>query len=309
MRLSNELKVGIAIVIATLVFVVGVRYFANLPLFGGTYQLFAEFADGGGLVTGNPVRINGVVVGQVEQVALDIEQRTVRVRFHVGSDVAIPTGSHASIGGLAVLGQVMLDVQLGPAGNPPIPPGGTIPGRADDPVSDLMARAPGLVGRADTALIAVSQILSETRMMLGDPDSDFRLAMANLRNATSSMNQLVRAEQARVGRVLAGFEETSANLARFSGEAADSVAIAMGNLNRVLVRADTGFASLEIAAARLDTLMARITAGEGTAGLLVNDTTLYYQLDSLVNNLNRMVADFEENPGRYLRQLRLISIF
>ena len=73
MKYSNELKVGMAIVAAVVVFVLGVRYFQDVPLFRGTYDLNSSFESAGGLIAGNPVRVSGVGVGKVREVKLNPE--------------------------------------------------------------------------------------------------------------------------------------------------------------------------------------------------------------------------------------------
>ena len=49
--------------------------------------------------------------------------------------------------------------------------------------------------------------------------------------------------------------------------------------------------------------------GDGTAAKLLNDPALYTRLDSMTTTLNRILTDFESNPGRYLREMKLIEIF
>ena len=73
MNYSNELKVGIAIVVSLLIFFLGSRFFEDIPLFKRTYTLNTEFSDARGMITGNAVRISGVKVGSVLEVALDRE--------------------------------------------------------------------------------------------------------------------------------------------------------------------------------------------------------------------------------------------
>jgi phospholipid/cholesterol/gamma-HCH transport system substrate-binding protein len=36
---------------------------------------------------------------------------------------------------------------------------------------------------------------------------------------------------------------------------------------------------------------------------------VYRRLDSTLVNLNRLLVGFEQDPGRYLRQLRLVDVF
>jgi phospholipid/cholesterol/gamma-HCH transport system substrate-binding protein len=49
-----------------------------------------------------------------------------------------------------------------------------------------------------------------------------------------------------------------------------------------------------------DSVMTKINAGQGSAGLLVNDPRLYRNSDSLVTELRALIADFKAHPKKYV---------
>ena len=53
-------------------------------------------------------------------------------------------------------------------------------------------------------------------------------------------------------------------------------------------------------APRVDTLVARTTAGTGTMGRVMSDPSLYANADSLVTELRALVADVKARPKRYV---------
>jgi phospholipid/cholesterol/gamma-HCH transport system substrate-binding protein len=130
-----------------------------------------------------------------------------------------------------------------------------------------------------------------------------------LQRTALSLNQLIRAEQQRLDNVLAGVETLTGNLNTFTVQQNDSVAAAISNLNRVLIRLDQNMASLETTTASLDAVVNKINQGEGTMGLLINDPSLYYKLDSTLTSFDRLLAAFEEDPKRFLKDLKLIDVF
>ena len=42
---------------------------------------------------------------------------------------------------------------------------------------------------------------------------------------------------------------------------------------------------------------------------MLNDPALYYNLDAAVTNLNQLVLDFQADPKRYLKDLKLVDVF
>ena len=42
---------------------------------------------------------------------------------------------------------------------------------------------------------------------------------------------------------------------------------------------------------------------------MLNDPTLYHNLNTAATNLNQLVLDFQTDPKRYLQELRLVDVF
>jgi phospholipid/cholesterol/gamma-HCH transport system substrate-binding protein len=47
-------------------------------------------------------------------------------------------------------------------------------------------------------------------------------------------------------------------------------------------------------------ILKKINSSEGSLGLLVNNPSLYQNLNSTSDNLNKLLVDFRENPKRYV---------
>ena len=48
-------------------------------------------------------------------------------------------------------------------------------------------------------------------------------------------------------------------------------------------------------------IMAKINNSEGSAGLFINDSTLYMNLEATTESLNKLLVDLKENPNRYVQ--------
>ncbi len=310
MTYSNELKVGAAIVLAAVAFFFGIRFFQDLPLLGGTYQLTAQFDEAGGLVAGNPVRMKGVNIGSVESVRLDQETQSVRVRMQIDKDVRIPQGSHARVSGFSGLGGVRISIQPGPSDNPPLSPNSTISGPPEGSVLErLTDQAPEIATEADSLLRNTNATMTQLNQQLRNPESDLRQTLASLRGLTNNLEDVTEAEKANIQALLQNLQVISGDLREFMGENRDSLDVAVSRLNRSLDRLNRGLASFEQTSARLDTLTKKINTGEGTVGRLINDPALYTKLDSAATQTNRLLRDIQENPSRYLDDMTLLKVF
>ena len=87
---------------------------------------------------------------------------------------------------------------------------------------------------------------------------------------------------------------TLANLKTLSEDLGEATVGAQGMITRV----DSTFA-------RLDRMTAQVEAGEGTLGLLMQDSTLVFQAQDVLGALTALLEDLRENPQRYVR----LSIF
>jgi phospholipid/cholesterol/gamma-HCH transport system substrate-binding protein len=308
-KYSNEIKVGVAILVAAAVFYLGVRYFQNIPLFRGSYPLYTEFAEAGGLVTGNPVRINGVSVGRVEAVSLSEDGRSVVVRFMVDEGVTIPEGSQASVSGLAALSGVQLAIELGPPSNPPIEPGGRVP---SPPETDILGRlseqAPVLASKADSVLTGADSALAAITHLLVRNQQELDATLASARDAAQGADRLLSSEETRA--ILQNLQALTANLQTITRRNDSlNVQATLDRVNTAVVQLEKNLQGLATTQQRLDQLLAGINEGEGTLGRLATDSRLYDDLDTTLVRFNRLLEDFQNDPNRYLKDVTLVEVF
>ena len=62
---------------------------------------------------------------------------------------------------------------------------------------------------------------------------------------------------------------------------------------------------LDVANTQLNSVLAKLESGEGSAGLLLNDPGMYRDTRALLARLDSLTADFQRNPRKYIN----LSIF
>lgn len=310
MKYSNEMKVGASLLIATVIFILGVRYFEDLPLFHSTLSLTAEFDDAGGLIAGNVVRVNGVNVGSISSVSISPSTGNVIVDFHVDSALPVTEGTTGAIAGFDALGVVRMDLVLGPPSAPRIPDGGRI---ATQPASDVLGsltdRAPGMVDQVEDVLGGLDRVLTGTDQLVNSPQSDLRSTIRSVDRSVLALERLLLAERERIGRVMANVEAATADLDAAAGEDGERLAALMDSLQITLTGVDETLVDVRGVSVELSAVLSALNNGEGTLGLLLKDPAMYHKMDSTLTGLNALMADFQANPGRYLKEMRIVDLF
>ncbi len=306
---SKELIVGLSLAAAVVVFVLGVRFLQDVPLFRSTYVLYTHFESAGGLSGGSPVRINGVDVGAVEHVRLDTDNQVI-VRLHLDDSIHIPEGSHAEIGGISALGSNYVVIFLGPPGNPPISDEGYIEGISEqDAFEALTERSVRLTDNVEEALANASVLLEDTGLLIGETGADIRPTLRALREVTDTLAQALREEQESVRHIIGNVEAFSEDLSRLSGTSVDTLVQALHRLDQVTVHLERSLETLESATGNLDEILNKINNGDGTIARLLNDPTLYIRMGSTLGSLESLLQDLQENPRKYLRHMDIVDVF
>lgn len=128
---GRRFRVGLVVLIALLFLVFAVLMVGKRRhLFTAKLPYHTQFDSAAGLVSGNPVRLNGVTVGNVLEVNLspDPADQRVDVRYEVDRKVAprLRTGTRASIKTIGLLGDKYVELAGGTAQEPVVPPEGEI---------------------------------------------------------------------------------------------------------------------------------------------------------------------------------------
>ena len=339
--MSNEIKVALSVLFAIAAIYGGIRFLSGQPLFGGGYEVVAEFADAQGLVPGAAVRLNGVRVGNVTDVALGDNARRVYVTMAIDGGIEIPRGSTVQTSGLSALGEVNIEITppTGADAGRPLVAGDTLVATSVPDLFDLIAgESNSLTARADTALIGAVNTFTSLDRILTNSGDDVTAVLAQLRFLTTAATTTLLAERERIGRTLNSLEDAAANASAVSTDVgedvrgvsqavgddflatsravrgvaetkADSIAVVVGGLNTSLRRLDQNLATLNRLTANLDSTITGVREADGTLSLLLTDPSLYQNANAAAATLQQILQDFQNDPGRYLKDLDIVRVF
>jgi phospholipid/cholesterol/gamma-HCH transport system substrate-binding protein len=119
-----ELGVGIFVLAGLACLAYLAIHLGKMEIYGGGYQVVANFDNASGLKVGAPVEVAGVEVGRVDSIRLTPDDRA-RVRLVVEQGLKIYDDAIASIRTRGVIGDKYVKLSLGSSGKL-IPPEGKI---------------------------------------------------------------------------------------------------------------------------------------------------------------------------------------
>ncbi|HSJ11017.1 MAG TPA: MlaD family protein [Longimicrobiales bacterium] len=279
----NLATLGLLTVLATAIFFWGLFWLLGSPIFQGGMDVALVLSDGGGLKRSDRVQLQGVQVGTVRNIRLNPEGG-VMVDLRLDDELALPTDSRATVRG-DVFGAHVVDILPGVA-MIKLSQGDTIRGDATpqlaDIATDLSARVGSVLTRADSLLSpqAVRDVHA-TASVLPAGAQELRAAFAELRLASAALRRTAEnVEAAETGTALRGA------IAEVEGSA----------------RALTGAAGrMEESLNSFASVLGKIDSGSGTLGKLVNDSSMYFELNSTLREVRALATDIRERPSRYVQ--------
>jgi phospholipid/cholesterol/gamma-HCH transport system substrate-binding protein len=279
----NLAMLGLLTIAAAVIFVFGMFWMLGTPLLRGGMDVIVLLDDGAGLKRGDRVQLQGVAVGNVKSVRLNADGPGVVAALRLDDTFALPADSRASVRG-DVFGAHLVELVPG-ASMVRLASGDTIRGAASPALSqlatDLSARVEAVLSSADALLSpgAVRDVHATAAVLPGGA-RQLRAAFEELRLASAALRRTAERVEgaetgARLDSAIGEFEQT----ARALTAAASRMEQSLGSFSSVL---------------------GKIDSGSGTLGRLVNDTTMYAELNHTLREMRALATDMRERPGRYI---------
>lgn len=310
-RFSKEWKIGLISAAIIAVFVWVCFFLAGRNLLTAEHSYYAIFENSGGISVSSPVVVNGKQIGRVSAVEF-VSQTDHRIKITLGikKRYRLNRGTVASLESMGLMSGSGIVLQLGDEVEY-MQPGDQLEGKQ---VPDLMAQlAPmettlsSILGSLDSILGKVNSVLDEKTVGdLGESLAALHATLKNTEGITSEANALLAQNRPRVNKMLANIESISNMLKDKESDLASAIAN-FSQISDSLASAEIGEAvrSLKASLQQTENLLGKVNAGEGSVGQLLNNDTLYDNLEQSSKQLKLLLQDLRINPERYVH----VSVF
>ena len=282
---TRELWVGLLGILALLIIYLLINFFKGVNVLKEGKRFYVKFDNIGEIVNTSPIYLNGYKVGNVSNIIYDFNSTDgVFVEINVDKRLNIPQGSYAEVNN-KMLGSSTISLRLG-KGNKFVAPGDTINGYLN---GGAMQEAGNMLPQINAMMPKVDSILVSLNNILGNPSinrsvNNVEQLTQELGKTTAMLNSLLKNE----------IPEATEKLIKIE----DNMLAVSSQLSEVDYK--RMFATLEESTTNLKQITEALSNGEGTAGMLLKDSTLYNNLNSTCSAATALLEDLKEHPKRYV---------
>lgn len=307
--MSNEAKIGLTVFLAIVVATIGFRFMRDVPVFRQSLEISSTFDRIDGISAGSIVYVNGVKVGSVSNVNL-LRNHKVQVVMSIDTQNSIPENSVAYLTSLGIVEGKSIVIEIGDSAVL-AQHGDEIEGRYVDSMMEVLSNKGEELGEDISA--SIYELNSFLRQLNETLDDDTRntlnQTLSSASDATNRISSILEGKQEEIDRAIdSGSSMLSQldTLATDNRPRVDSLMVALEHNISELEKVRVG---LETATDNLNQILDKINHGEGTLGKLVNDPSVYDNIDSVAVEMNRLLKGINEEPGRYLKHMNIIELF
>ena len=324
MTRRNEVMVGASILLSIVLIIWATIWMKGAGFGTEEKVVYARVFEAGQLLKGGVVKLRGVPIGRVDEIALEKRSQGVLITMSIAADVPLPEDPVALLSPESMFGD--WQVQIFPRAAFPhyvyaeAPDPDVIPGYSLPDISQLTAVASEIAGNLARLSARFEEAFTQ------ETAANVRDAIENIQRVSEQLTTLIAAQSKNADEVATSLAATSEAL----GDAAETARRAfaefeaalgggklagiVSNVERTSANADSlsrillnTTEDLRVAAATADTTFRAIGAiaetvqrGEGTLGRLVRDTSMYFNLLETNEEVQALLRDLRANPRRYI---------
>ncbi len=303
-----QLKVGIMAIFALVLLGILVFLFTGeRKFFSRNVVLYTYMSDSAALTPGSPVRLNGILIGNIRKVELSGEsdpRRIIRITMEIVEEMLrnIPTDSQAAIASENVLGSKYINIKRG-RGTTPVQPGSEIPSldtREFEAVvasgyevltslQSILKRVEAIVGNIEGGQGTLGKLLTDETLY-----DHLTGTVAEAHKVTAALNK----GEGTVGKLLYDpslYKDLRDSMARVD-QMIEDVEEGQGTIGKLL-RDPAVYNEVQDTVAELRQLVADLNAGKGTAGKLLKDEELHRRITSVAGRVDTLLEKINTGEG------------
>ncbi len=288
----TDIKVGITVVAGLFIFLWILGWAKNITVNANRKEISVEFGSVAGLTVGDPVMINGVRKGYVDDI--NLTGNVVMTKLNLDGDIALKEDAKFSVMMLDLMGGKKVEIYPGNS-NLAMDYAKTQRGEFVGDVATSMAMLGSVqndlvdvIKQVKISLNAVNQTLTDQKF-----NKDLKTSVANLSGVTENLNLLLKNNSAEINRILKSGNELTKNINDFIKTNRDSISATISSIHDVLVTSKDLLT-------KVNTFMDQTNASQNNLGKFLNDKDLMNDLKATigqVKDLTKILVEQLKSKG------------
>ena len=290
---TKSILVALSFIVAMILFVWGFNFLKGKSLLRNQQSFYAIYSNSKGLLPGDLVTINGMQVGTVNSLEFHPRQDgSIIVNFIISNELNIPDNTTAKLAS-SLMGSVSVELNLGNS-KTFAQSGDTLTSGYDNGTMGMITETiMPLKDNLETLLISLNNLTlnldnlfnAELKNNINKSVNNFASSMDNIKDISSDLKLLVDSENGKLTMVVNNLETMTNNFTAV-GDSLKNI-----DYNRVIN-------TLEECATEFNTLIRNINEGQGSAGLLINEDSLYNNINQTIESLQSLIDEIKANPKK-----------
>ena len=291
MKNKNEIKTGILVVIGIGLFIFGFSYLKSNDIFVGDRTFYAVYDDVEGVVNGTPVTVNGFPVGSIQDISF-LKNNNLLVKFRVENDLTFSINSIAQIYETGLIGGKALAIIPANDNSRIAVSKDTLKSSVAPGLTELVnEKLTPLHENIESMIVSANEVLSKVSLIFDDS------TRTNLKTIVSDFTETIR-----------DLKETSAvlksnklNIDKIIDNALD-ISTDLSEISKTINQSelDLIIGNFKIFSNDLALILEKINDSNGTISKLIENDTLFQNLNNASKSIDLLLEDIRLNPKRYI---------
>ena len=308
-KVSNELKIGLVVFFALFIGYMGFRIMKDEPIFSQVNVLYTKFDTVEGLIRGSNVYLNGFKIGTVREMQYLVQEDSALITLNITEDIQLPKGSMAQLAAPDFLGSSTIRI-IKSNSTETLEWGSYLKGiQKEGLLNTFTDRGTAISDSVAVTITLLNEKLRALDFLNQQSSNNVGNALSNVKQTSDYLLEAVKSNTDELNDMIGSARRSLENIEDLSDSSKTSIEQSIKNLEELSVEMSQLTRELSTTSITLNSVLKKIDRGEGSLGLLLNDQSLYVNMDSLSVNLNKLIKAIDEDPERYLKHLRFIEVF
>lgn len=284
---TKEAKIGLVTIVSLILLYVGINFLKGINIFKPANHYYVTFDNVKDLTVSSPVYVEGYKVGLVRSISYDYSSvDKITVELNLDKEMRVNKGSYVTIS-KSLLSGAELHLNLNKYISEYLKPGAVLEGRIDADMlgsiqEELLPSVVNLIPKIDSILVGLDKIVNHPA--LSNSLTHIENTTSNLAVSTKELNRLLNND---VPVIVDNLKTMTSNFSEVSSNIKD-------------LDFETTIREINGTLANLKVTTERLNSNDNTLGLLMNDRTLYENLNKVSLNAADLMFDLRQNPKRYV---------